>query len=286
MYYSFLFVKIHRYAWYDLSHGPYKIKFESDGQFESWSLKLSVSGAEKNDSFLAFLDGDALAWTTSGDLDRHFSEWQGNSGLSKGMHELEFRQGFPSTTGRARQLCSLDFHEYGNASVFSSENAIISAYPTFSLDGKKSFRPSNEGCLMRNMIRTTFCSVCMEGLWENLMTRMTLVDSIQQTCLEDGNIRIQLFLLPLGQFRLPFASSDQDEMYIIRWFYNGKSIPRFKNKNSVDISSENINHEWSVLVKFKTKYVRNDFNKVLEWRGDNIKFQNCPPRKILINLSD
>jgi hypothetical protein len=145
------------YAWYDLAKGPYTLHFESDGLYHSWALQLSASGVEIEDSFQVFLDGIKLNWTTVGHLDRAFYSWKGSKGLSKGNHSLEFRQGLPASTKNIRQLCSLALHEYGATNEFESSNTVISAYPTFSLSGKKSFRPTNEGCLMRNMSSTAFC---------------------------------------------------------------------------------------------------------------------------------
>jgi hypothetical protein len=48
----------------------------------------------------------------------------------------------------------------------------IGNYPTYDIDGRKTWRPTNEGCLMRHMAETTFCCVCQEGLWTNLLHRL------------------------------------------------------------------------------------------------------------------
>jgi hypothetical protein len=48
----------------------------------------------------------------------------------------------------------------------------VGNYPTFDINGKKTWRPTNEGCLMRHMQEKTFCSVCQEGLWTNLLSRL------------------------------------------------------------------------------------------------------------------
>lgn len=45
-------------------------------------------------------------------------------------------------------------------------------YPTYDIGGKRTWRPTDEGCLMRHMQETTFCVVCQEGLWTNLLHRL------------------------------------------------------------------------------------------------------------------
>lgn len=117
-----------------------------------------MSGVETNDSFKAFIDGEQLDWKSVGHLDRSFYTWRGNSGLKKGEHTLTFIQGTPPKNSQIRQLCSVTFHEYGNESEFRSNNSLIGIYPTFSRRGTKTFRPTNDFCIMRNMLSHSFCS--------------------------------------------------------------------------------------------------------------------------------
>lgn len=113
-------IRVQDYAWYDLAKGPYRIEFESDGQYNRynfiksllcfffarcffffgllvvfvirWYMKITVSGVEKDGSFVATLDGESLEWNTHGNLDRGFHTWSRDEGFSKGKHILEFSQ--------------------------------------------------------------------------------------------------------------------------------------------------------------------------------------------------
>jgi hypothetical protein len=146
------------YAWYDLAKGEYLIRFFSNGTASSWRLQISASGVEAEGSLKIALDGKPLNWTTGGTLDRTFFTWEVNEPLTKGFHELTFVQGLPpSTGGPIRQLCSVGMHEYAGEPLFRKNNEFIGAYPTWDINGRKTYRPTNEGCLMRNMLRTNFC---------------------------------------------------------------------------------------------------------------------------------
>lgn len=48
-------------------------------------------------------------------------------------------------------VASVDLHEFGNEEEFHYDNDYVSAYPTWDYRGGKTFRPTNAGCLMRNM---------------------------------------------------------------------------------------------------------------------------------------
>ena len=61
-------------------------------------------------------------------------------------------------------------------------------------------RPGNELCLMRNMSSPAFCKPCIEGMWEQFMMRMSLIDGVDvQYQGEDATV--ELLVVPLGQVR-------------------------------------------------------------------------------------
>jgi hypothetical protein len=152
-------ILIQDYSWYNLAKGEYILRFSSSGTASSWKLQISVSGMEVNGALNIHLDGQQLNWTSAGSLDRTFYEWESQVGLSKGFHELVFEQALPlaSPSSPIRQLCSVSMHEYAKDPLFRKDNAFIGAYPTWDINGRKSYRPTNEGCLMRNMLIPSFC---------------------------------------------------------------------------------------------------------------------------------
>lgn len=255
------------YAWYDLAKGPYKVKFESNGEYKRWSLKISHSGVDTDDSFEVYLDGKRLDWTSPGGYDRDFSEWFGDEGFSAGSHEIEFRHGAKydnepvDDTRPIRQLCSVTMHEFMGEDEYRYDNSIISAYPTYDIRGRKTWRPSNEFCLMRNMTSTHFCSVCKEGLWHRLLSKASLLDEIQVDCGEDVHgenvFDLSAKLIPLGQFREDQSKRSQGEIYETRWFKNGAHQAEYDNRVNIQVSGseEGI---WEFKTEFKTPEVRKD----------------------------
>ncbi|KAL1923061.1 uncharacterized protein VTP21DRAFT_9437 [Calcarisporiella thermophila] len=139
------------YAWYDLAQGPYKVKFNTTGRFPRWMIRISASGVESEGSLKILLDGKAIPWKSTGDLDRHFFEYSStgnNGGFKAGMHTLEFRQGFPKNgpSSPIRQLCSVTVQEYAGEDEFVLDSSHISAYPTIAeSQTRKTYRPTNEG---------------------------------------------------------------------------------------------------------------------------------------------
>ncbi|KAG9078393.1 hypothetical protein FS749_009571, partial [Ceratobasidium sp. UAMH 11750] len=41
-----------------------------------------------------------------------------------------------------------------------------------------SYRPTDEGCLMRQVAKPDFCVVCTEALWLKLLARVSLIDAV------------------------------------------------------------------------------------------------------------
>ncbi|KAK9761887.1 hypothetical protein K7432_012876 [Basidiobolus ranarum] len=222
--------RVQNYAWYDLAKGPYNISFTSDGKYDRWFMRLSVSGAEVPDSFEAFLDGKPLAWNTSGILDRSFYTWfEDQSPLSAGNHTLLFKSGIEAKPGAPiRQLCSVTLHEYGKEPEYHWDNAYINAYPTFDIKQRKTYRPSNERCLMRNMASEQFCSPCKEGLWLKFLSRVSVIDELKATPTQNGiDVAINLAPIKLAHLR---KKSVNDEKYTLTWYKDGKIQLQYTNK--------------------------------------------------------
>jgi hypothetical protein len=140
------------YLWEDLNESDIKLDFTSDGTYSRWYMTISVTAAGEEDCLEFLLDGEILPWTSSGTDDRQFYDWYGDQGFSQGAHTLTIRSKTNSTNPKIpRMVASVDLHEFGSDAEFNIDNDYISAYPTWSYINTKTFRPSNAGCLMRNM---------------------------------------------------------------------------------------------------------------------------------------
>ncbi|KXN73684.1 hypothetical protein CONCODRAFT_27640, partial [Conidiobolus coronatus NRRL 28638] len=167
------------YPWHDLSQGSKSYNFTSDGTYHRYFLQVSVSAAGQEDSLEFVLDGKVLPWKTRGSDDREFYNWRGDAGFSAGQHTFTVRSKTASTNTKIpRMIASVTLHEYGNESEFKISNDYYSAYPTWNDKRVKSYRPTNEGCLMRNMTSSHFCNVCKEGMWHSFLNKISLIDGV------------------------------------------------------------------------------------------------------------
>jgi len=152
-------------------------------------------------------------------------------------------------------ICSVNLHEFGSEEGFHIDNNYVSAYPTFDVSRRKTFRPTNAGCLMRNMTHTEFCPVCREGMWYQFLQRVSLIDSVDvaATSNPDDTKTITLNTLKLGQLR---ASGNEvvGETLGVTWTKDGVEQEALKDKFVVDASKGS----WKVQVNLVTPEVRSD----------------------------
>ncbi|KAG4078335.1 hypothetical protein HA402_013045 [Bradysia odoriphaga] len=191
------------YPWADLELGQQTFTFTSDGLYSRWYLVVSVSAAGEEDSLEFVLDGEILPWQTRGYEDREFYDWFGDVGLSEGEHTFTVRSKTSYTHPTIpRMLCSVNLHEFGNEDEFHIDNSVISAYPTWDVRRRVTYRPTNAGCLMRNMTHQELCSVCKEGMWYQFLQRISLIDdvSVSQTVNSDRTKRVEVNTLKLAHF--------------------------------------------------------------------------------------
>lgn len=250
-------IRVQDYAWYDLGNGPYTIRFNSDGTYSRWFMRFTVSGCETPGSLRVTLDGVDLPWNTTGQLDRTFFEYYREGGFSSGSHTLVFSQGFPPEVNQIRQLCSVTLHEYKNETLFRFfDREFVGAYPTWRQGGSLTgYRPGNEKCLMRNMSSTDFCSPCIEGMWQQLLARMSLIDDVVVTT-AGSQTSINLKVVPLAQFRE--GGARPGEVYSALWRLNNVARPEFDNQFSISLPTSSARGIWSVTVSFTTPEIRHD----------------------------
>ncbi|CAL8080671.1 unnamed protein product [Orchesella dallaii] len=249
------------YPWADLNRlGPQTFNFTSDGDWSRWNLVLTVSAAGEEDSLEFTLDGEVLPWKTTGYDDREFYEWGANEGLSAGPHSLTVRSKTPSTNPDIpRMICSIRLHEYGTEDEFHSDNSYVSAYPTWNINFRKSFRPTSEGCLMRNMTTTQFCPVCQEGMWAQFLERVSLIDNVTVSeSSSDGRREVTVNTIKLGQLRAP-GNEVPGETLEVKWIRNNQEQSELRDQFTVNAEPGN----WAVEVHFNTTEVRYDPRNLL-----------------------
>jgi len=211
----------------------------------------------KNVNCVQIKIGEALPWTSSGSDDREFYEWQNEGGFSLGGHVLVIRsKTVPTHPSIARMVASVDLHEFAGEGEFHISNDHISAYPTWDYRGTKSYRPSNAGCLMRNMTSPRFCPVCQEGIWTQFLQRINLIDDVEVSASAPHTVTVKT--LQLGQLRAP-GNEVPGERLEVRWTKDGVGQPSLNNMFEVEAEAGT----WTVTVTLITPEVRSDPNNLL-----------------------
>jgi len=254
--------RILEYPWVDLwAGGIQTFNFNSDGNYNRWVLSVTVSAAGEDDCLEFTLDGEVLPWTSHGFDDREFYDWEGSQGFSAGNHSFTVRTKTPPTNQDIpRMICSVRLYEFGTEEEYHMDNSYVAAYPTWDVNFRKRYRPTNQGCLMRNMTNPEFCNVCREGMWHQFLTRISLVDGVEigSTTNPDFTRTVTLNTLQLGQLRAP-GTEIEGESLEIRWLFQGTEQPQFQDQFQINASSGS----WSVEVRFITPEVRHDPDSLL-----------------------
>ncbi|KAH8114551.1 IgA peptidase M64-domain-containing protein [Phellopilus nigrolimitatus] len=244
---------------------PWVVFFDSSGLYSRHVVRFSLSGLPRKEDLIVKLDGTDLEWTsrTGIGLDRWHYDIHGNYSLRAGSHSLTFSLENAALADKA-QLCSAEVIEYGNEDEFNSSVGFIGAFPTWSDRNTTTYRPTNEGCLMRIVTTPNFCKVCTEGLWHALLKRVDLVDEISLGCAFEAQslVRrvIEIRMIGLAQFREETVS--YSEAYVITWKRNGTELPQFANQTSISV--DNHPATFTVQVQFVTDEVRVDPHGYLE----------------------
>ncbi|KAJ3729474.1 IgA peptidase M64-domain-containing protein [Lentinula raphanica] len=287
------------YPWTLLNtSSPFKATFVSSGTFPRYIVRFSLSGLPEESDLRVELDGKDLGWKPKVglgmdrwhydvklgqgwvDLDGNVMSNGESEGLAGGEHELSFVLVNKDREGEA-QLCSAEVLEFGTEEEFISVPGYYGVFPTFSDANETSYRPTNEDCLMRIVTTPNFCSVCLEGLWHALLSRVRLIDDLIVSRTEESGmagldskadkekkVTIEARLVPLAQFRLDLAergshSSDsvqlralaEEESYFITWFRNDVALPAYENQTKIEVADEGV---YAIDVLFRTPEVRLD----------------------------
>lgn len=229
---------------------------------------MSVSAAGESESLEFAIDGTPLLWTSSGFDDREFYNWAGNQGFLPGNHIFTVRSRTPSTNPSIpRMICSINLHEFGNESEYHVDNSFVSAYPTWDDQKRITYRPTNAGCLMRNITHNEFCSVCKEEMWIQFLSKISLIDSlhVEESPNPDGSFGIVLTTLKLGQFRAP-GNEVEGESWVVQWFLGNVLQEEWNNLFAINATTG----VWDVRVEFVTDEVKLDSERLLH---DERRFQ-------------
>jgi len=226
------------------------------------------------------LDGRDIGWTAEEGVgeDRYFYQYLDikEGGFGNGEHEIKFLVNYDDlhriTEGSGPQLCSVEVLEYGAPHKFNGSVGYYGVFPTFSATNKTTYRPTNEDCLMRDVVTPNFCEVCIEELWLRLLKRISIIETAESDCRSFG-----INLLPLAQFRTDETLVGTEESYEIVWSrkregQEDRFFESFSGKTELVLSdSDDVKpgDTIAVAVQFLTEEVRFDEREYLrdnaEW---------------------
>jgi len=243
--------------------------FLSPGIYPSNFIRFSIAGIPQSDQLAVHLDGKDIGWVLEEGVgrDRYFYEYLDieEGGFSNGEHEIQFVLNYDDpdgvTEGSGPQLCSVEVLEYGAAHEFNGSFGYYGVFPTFSATNRTTYRPTNEDCLMRDVVTSNFCKVCIEELWLRLLRRISIIESAESDCRSFG-----IRLLPLAQFRTNETLAGTEESYEIVWSKKREGqkdwvFENFSGKTELVLSeSDDIKSgdTIAVAVRFVTEEVRFD----------------------------
>lgn len=225
------------YLWQNLNNKPYRTSFKTAAG-ETLGLELSTVGwSSPNDVFVS-INGKKLDLGESYHNDRNFYVLD-NIQTQIGNNTLEIKENIKD----GDNILATAFI-YAYPPGFNFEKDVTAAFATYSDWGSKSYRPTHDSCLMRNMLLKKFCAVDQENMWHKFLARVSLIDSM---------------------------SSDHEKVWIetpkisgltVRWF-NSQGTEYVGLRNQWVISKKQLDNERSVkaVVQLETTEVRKYDNK-------------------------
>ena len=235
---------------------PFTLQFSTSSTYKYWKVLVSFSGVEDASAVELTIDGKALTFDSRGTLDRQFYFWKFDNPLPNGQHTLQVKQLKQPTLKdprsgslMGRMICSLDIHEYQN-NVFAQFGK-VGAFPTWDIRGSKSYRPTNDFCIMRNMTSPRFCPVCVEGMHLNFLQKIRLIDGVDIKCVGKFGLA-SVKAIPYGQFN---KTRQRNSHYDIKWTVDGRELVQFRDQI---IATNLTSGSYEVALELNTPHVRVD----------------------------
>ena len=158
------------YVWQNLKGKPYKSNFKTQNG-ETLGLELSTVGWSSPDDVYVYINGQKLNLGGTYHNDRNFYVLD-NLSTQLGDNTLEIKENIAD----GDNIIATAF-VYSYPAGFNFKKDVVAAFATYADWGRKSYRPTHDSCLMRNMTLTHFCAVDQENMWHKFLMRVSLIDS-------------------------------------------------------------------------------------------------------------
>jgi hypothetical protein len=226
------------YVWQELSK-PFVQDFSTDETSSLFSVKISSVGWEKEGDVEILLDSSPLKLTGHFTKDRSFFETEPFV-IRPGKHQLLIRS---NGNNPAHVLAFADGFGYPRDYDFHSGE--VKAFNVFN-DSRTmlGYRPTENTCLMRDMLSKVFCPVDQENIWLQFLMRVSLIDSLSKT--SDGKVELKTPQL---------AANNLD----ISWFEGEKELTQYKGQKIIPASVAPLKVKVKLLtpeVRLKSEYLQ------------------------------
>lgn len=226
------------YIWQNLKNKPYSAKFQFPPGDYSLNIQVSAVGWESNKSVQVTLDNQPLTLEGVFSIDRSFFDI--NTSPTSGVHLINAHELIPDGDNVLAYI-----RAYAVPNNTNKEVQHVAAYATFDENGGKTYRPTYDTCIMRNMLSKEFCNVDKENFWFEFLNRVSLIDDLKISVNEKG-FKVEVFTPPLkGIVYSWYKISTKGEEKIAE----GES-----NKLELGLSEKG---SYRVDVEFRTPEVRN-----------------------------
>jgi|GEM_PF-1248815 len=181
------------YVWKNLSSGAYRASFQTAANTGSLVLDLSSVGWSAPSEVSVRLNGEEVALDGIFHNDRSFFTIHKEGVRPSQSYSLEIKE--EVADGDNVLGFALAYAMPANYDFTPNK---VGAFASYNNRGSKSYRPTHNSCLMKDMRRLNFCPVDQENMWLKFLGRVSLIDDITVSMLADGSQRVRVESQELG----------------------------------------------------------------------------------------
>lgn len=174
------------YVWKNLSQGAYQANFTMPSDKSLLQIELSTVGWSSPSEVAVTLNGAELSYDGVFHKDRSFFNFDPTVVAPGSRYQLKVEE--RSKDGDNVLGFAL---AYAMRSDYNFTSGKIGAFASYDAYGNKSYRPTHNSCLMKDMRRESFCAVDQENMWLKFLERISLIDGVSVSQLPSGERRVE-----------------------------------------------------------------------------------------------
>jgi len=201
------------YAWKNLSTGAYQASFKVPADKSLLQIELSTVGWSAPSEVSVVLNGTEMNYDGIFHKDRSFFKFAPTTVQPGSSYQLKIAERVKDGDNVLGFALA-----YAMPANYNFSYGKIGAFASYSAYGAKSYRPTHDSCLMKDMLRESFCAVDQENMWIQFLERVSLVDSVNISA--DGTLKnIEVKTPPIADLEIVWfkrAGSSWQELSEIR----------------------------------------------------------------------